>query len=71
MITGTIKLYQIAGNNGVPLRKEMGRYYSVKERKRIIAHWCRKYAGLMLNHFIQVAPGADLTRKYLPNKIDT
>lgn len=61
-MTGTIKLYQIAGNNGFPLKKETERYYSETERKRIITHWNRKYNGQMVNHFIQIAPGVDLTK---------
>jgi hypothetical protein len=69
-MTGTIKLYKISGNCGQPLKIELERYYSEIERKKIIEHWRRKHNGAIVNCFIQIAPGHDLTGKFLTHKTD-
>jgi len=55
-MTGTIKLYKMQSEN-INVVAEVHRYYSVKERKKILIHWERKYNGLLINYFIQIAPG--------------
>lgn len=63
-MTGTIKLYKNSSLGYQAHLVEVERYYSETERKRIITHWKRKYNGSLNLHYIQIAPGVDLTNKY-------
>ena len=63
-MTGTIKLYKNISLGNQAHLVEVERYYSEVERKRILQHWKRKYNGTLNLHYIQIAPGIDLTNKY-------
>lgn len=61
---GTIKLYRKYGEDQNWHRAEIARYYSVKERKRAVEVWRRRYGNLFDKMMLQVAPGIDLTNKF-------
>lgn len=62
-MAGIVKLYQI-GRYGKPdFRKETVYYFDLKDRKRIVDGWFNFYGAGMANHYIQVAPDANLKLK--------